>query len=312
MNAIREDNSYIREECILCLDCMAECPGDKTTFSFIKAGAGSEPQAGGHSIDISGIDSYPRHCCGFLPHAGASASCLSAINPGVRAPFSLETSLIFSKKPVMTRSQFIASALGAIVIASGPLTAATARKKGRSGTASGLRPPGALPEREFIQRCIRCGNCMKVCPTNLLQPSSFASGPGGTWSPVLDTRRGYCEYGCNLCGQVCPTDAIRKLTLKQKQKFVIGMAVFNKKICIPYAKGENCLVCEEHCPVPDKAIRVNRAFVKGKSVMQPYVVKDLCIGCAICELKCPTAPDKGVVVKKTADAQSAPGIKPAS
>jgi len=318
MNAIREDNSYVREECILCLDCMAECPGDKTTFSFIKPGVRLTSRAieGGQSTDRSDIHTAVRTSSqGIVIASGQGSEPLhwSHPCPGVRASLHCPEQPPFpGKKPVLTRLQFITASLGAIVIASGSLPAAPAPKKGRPGTASGLRPPGALPEREFIQRCIRCGNCMKVCPTNLLQPSSFASGPGGTWSPVLDTRRGYCEYECNLCGQVCPTDAIRKLSLKQKQAFVIGTAVFNKKICIPYARGENCLVCEEHCPVPDKAIRVNRAFVKGKSVMQPYVVKDLCIGCAICELKCPTAPDKGVVVKKTADAQSARGIKPAS
>ena len=107
---------------------------------------------------------------------------------------------------------------------------------------------------------------MKVCPTNLLQPLLLAAGrPGAAWSPVLDTRRGYCEYRCNLCGQVCPTDAIRKLSLREKQKFKIGIAVFDKKICLPYAKGENCIVCEEHCPVPEKAIRVNEAIVNGKT-----------------------------------------------
>jgi MauM/NapG family ferredoxin protein len=302
MNAIREDNSYIREECILCLDCMAECPGDKTTFSFRRLGSGSEPRAGGQGTHRAGRDSY-------------RLSADAGVIQGVRAASSPVTPPFLGKMPVLTRSQFITAAMGAIVIASGPLSAATVRKKGRPGTASGLRPPGALPEQELVQRCIRCGNCMKVCPTNLLQPSSFAEGPVGAWSPVLDTRRGYCEYGCNLCGQVCPTDAIGKLTLEQKQKFVIGTAVFDKKICLPYAKGENCIVCEEHCPVPDKAIRIKEALVNGKIVKQPYVVKDLCIGCAICELKCPTAPDKGVVVMKSRDAakaRSAPVIKPVS
>jgi NAD-dependent dihydropyrimidine dehydrogenase PreA subunit len=143
---------------------------------------------------------------------------------------------------------------------------------------------------------------MKVCPTNVLQPSTTGTGVGGAWVPVMDTRRGYCEYQCNLCGQVCPTDAIRKLPLRRKQKVQIGIAQFDKKICIPYAKGENCIVCEEHCPVPEKAIRVRESLVKGKMVKLPYVVPDLCIGCAICELKCPTEPDKGIITLKVRDA----------
>ena len=208
---------------------------------------------------------------------------------------------------LLSRGQFITMAIGALI--SVPAIAAPAsgkqkalKKPPRPGTASLIRPPGSLPEEEFIQRCIRCGNCMKVCPTNVLQPSTVGAGIGRAWVPVMDTRRGYCEYQCNLCGQVCPTDAIQKLTLRHKQKVKIGIAQFDKKICIPYAKGENCLVCEEHCPVPDKAIRVREGIVKGKMVKIPYVVTDLCIGCAICELKCPTEPDKGVIILKVRNA----------
>jgi len=96
--------------------------------------------------------------------------------------------------------------------------------------------------------------------------------------------------------------AIRKLSMEEKQKVTIGIAVFNKRICLPYAKGEDCIVCEEHCPVKGKAIRVSEGVIKGKRVRLPYVVTDLCIGCAICELKCPTAPDKGIIVVKVREA----------
>jgi polyferredoxin len=208
---------------------------------------------------------------------------------------------------LLSRSEFIAMAIGAFfsvpgIAAATPLKPEAPKKPPRPGTTSLIRPPGSLPEEEFIQRCIRCGNCMKVCPTNVLQPSTTGTGVGGAWVPVMDTRRGYCEYQCNLCGQVCPTDAIRKLPLRRKQKVQIGIAQFDKKICIPYAKGENCIVCEEHCPVPEKAIRVRESLVKGKMVKLPYVVPDLCIGCAICELKCPTEPDKGIITLKVRDA----------
>jgi polyferredoxin len=257
MNAIRQDNSYIKEECILCLDCVALCPNEKAAFTFKRERAAVVPARTGGTL--------------------------------------------------MTRGSFIAMAGGALVTS--PLIAALAAEKAgamkqppRPGTLSLIRPPGALPEEEFVQRCIRCGNCMKVCPTNVLQPLPVTEGIGRAWTPVMDTRRGYCEYRCNLCGRVCPTDAIGELPLARKQNFKIGIGVFNKKICIPYTKGENCIVCEEHCPVPEKAIRVKEGIVKGKKVMLPYIVPDLCIGCAICELKCPTAPDKGVVVIKVRDA----------
>ncbi|MCL5238092.1 MAG: hypothetical protein M1353_09630 [Nitrospirae bacterium] len=85
-----------------------------------------------------------------------------------------------------------------------------------------LRPPGSLEEKEFLKRCVKCGECMKVCITNGLQPALLEAGLEGIWSPVLIPRIGYCEYRCTLCGQVCPTGAIRKLELKEKAKVRIG------------------------------------------------------------------------------------------
>jgi MauM/NapG family ferredoxin protein len=199
----------------------------------------------------------------------------------------------------ISRARFISMSAGVIVSSLGIIPWANAAERSRAprpGTASRLRPPGALPEAEFVQRCIRCGNCMKVCPTNVLTPSPIGLGLDGAWSPILDLRRGYCEYECNLCGRVCPTGAIRSLPLTKKKKTKIGLAVFDKKTCLPYAKAQNCIVCEEHCPVPEKAIKLTKKNIKGKIVKQPVMNDELCIGCGICELKCPTSPDKGIIV----------------
>lgn len=115
----------------------------------------------------------------------------------------------------------------------------------------------------------------------------------GLWTPLLMARLGYCEYNCTLCGQVCPTGAIKELSLDLKRKTVIGIAVFDKNRCLPYARGEECLVCEEHCPTGKKAIIFDdREVVYGgvtRRLKQPVVVKSLCIGCGICETKCPIA-----------------------
>ncbi|MCP4726974.1 MAG: 4Fe-4S binding protein, partial [bacterium] len=79
-----------------------------------------------------------------------------------------------------------------------------------------IRPPGSLEEREFIARCIRCGECMKVCPTNAIQPTLLEAGLEAVWTPTLMMRVGACEYNCVLCSQVCPTGAIWKITEQQK------------------------------------------------------------------------------------------------
>lgn len=155
-----------------------------------------------------------------------------------------------------------------------------------------IRPPGALAEKEFLGRCVRCGECMKVCIGNALQATWLEAGFEGMFSPRVMPRIGYCEYNCTLCGQVCPSGAIRRLARKEKQATVIGRAVFDKNRCLPYAKATPCIVCEEHCPTPDKAIKFREVDVPtdaGGSVRlrQPYVVDKLCIGCGICENKCP-------------------------
>jgi len=155
-----------------------------------------------------------------------------------------------------------------------------------------IRPPGALPEDEFLQRCVRCAECIQVCIGNALQPSLLQAGFEGIFSPRLAARTGYCEFNCTLCGQVCPTGAIRELTLSAKHTTKIGHAWFDRNICLPYAKGIPCIVCEEHCPTPDKAIKFRSAVVYNDrgiqvEVKQPYIVDELCIGCGICETKCP-------------------------
>jgi len=156
-----------------------------------------------------------------------------------------------------------------------------------------IRPPGALPEPDFLDLCVRCAECMKVCTTNALQPVLFEAGLDGAFSPRFMGRIGYCEYNCTLCSQVCPTGAIKLLPLAEKQKFIMAKAVFDKKFCLPFAKAESCITCEEHCPLPEKAIRFKDAEVthpvtkRRVAVKQPYIVWSLCIGCGICETKCP-------------------------
>ncbi|OQA05542.1 MAG: quinol dehydrogenase periplasmic component [bacterium ADurb.Bin374] len=144
---------------------------------------------------------------------------------------------------------------------------------------------------------------MRVCASNgaCLQPDGLENGLSGLWAPVARMRTGYCEYNCNLCGQVCPTGAIRKLSLDAKYKHPIGRAVFDKNFCIPYRRNEDCLVCEEHCPVPDKAIRFERREATApdgtkRMIKYPYVVADMCIGCGICENKCPLPGRPGIFV----------------
>lgn len=168
-----------------------------------------------------------------------------------------------------------------------------------------VRPPGSRVEDDFLSRCVRCGECMKVCITGGLQPTLLEAGIEGIWTPVLVSKIGYCEYNCTLCGQVCPTSAIRKLDPEEKRKTVIGLAFVDPSRCIPLAQGTPCIVCEEHCPTPRKAIVfTERAGKNGRPVKVPVVVVDLCIGCGICENKCPVADLAGIRVTSVGESRN--------
>jgi len=75
-----------------------------------------------------------------------------------------------------------------------------------------IRPPGVI-EDDLLKRCLRCGECMRACPTHGLQPALTQAGLEGLWTPLLVSRLGYCAYSCNSCGQVCPVQAIPPLSL---------------------------------------------------------------------------------------------------
>jgi len=178
-----------------------------------------------------------------------------------------------------------------------------------------IRPPGALEENQFLSRCIKCGACMKVCPNNAIHPSLFEAGIEGIWSPIIIPRIGYCEYTCVLCGQVCPTGAIKKITeeeklgIKTKKPIKIGLAFYDRGRCLPWSMATPCIVCEEWCPTPKKAIWLEDSLVtspKGEKVRikLPYVNPELCIGCGACETKCPVTDKPAIYVTSIGESRS--------
>ena len=145
-----------------------------------------------------------------------------------------------------------------------------------------LRPPGAIPEDEFLATCVRCGQCVKVCPTNCLQPSLLETGAAGFMTPVAVMRLGPCDQNCNACGLVCPTDAIRMVDLAEKAYAKIGNAVIDRNRCVVWEQDRICLVCDENCPYG--AIYWEEA-ADGKR--RPFVDENRCNGCGQCEYACP-------------------------
>lgn len=182
-----------------------------------------------------------------------------------------------------------------------------------------LRPPGALEEGDFMARCIRCGECMKVCPNNALQPAWSEAGLEGLWTPVVVPRIGYCESSCVLCSQVCPTGAIWEITAREKgwaarpangaEPIRLGTAFLDRGRCLPWAMATPCIVCEEWCPTSPKAIYLQAAQVMSaegepRPVKQPLIDPHRCIGCGACEYACPVQDRPAVYVTSVGESRS--------
>jgi ferredoxin len=179
-----------------------------------------------------------------------------------------------------------------------------------------IRPPGSPEEKEFLERCIKCCECMKVCPNNALHPALFEAGLEGVWSPILIPRIGYCEHECVLCGSVCPTGAIRNISVHEKvgrgefagRPVKLGTAFYDLGRCLPWSMDTPCIVCEEICPTSPKAIwAIEEWITKGGvpvRLQKPKVDPQLCIGCGACEKVCPVKDKPAVYVTAIGESRS--------
>ena len=198
---------------------------------------------------------------------------------------------------------------GLIVSGIAGVGAAMATRAGSVGTSlprtRPLRPPGSVPEPEFLDLCIRCGECLKVCPGPVLLPAGLEYGVEALWTPVVVPSHAGCHQDCNFCTQVCPTQAIRPLSLPEKRRTAIGVAVINTKTCLAHAGQQDCRLCFEECRAAGyHAIQMRQVklelgdippgvFSEAEleamgSIEGPFVDSDACTGCGLCEYRCHT------------------------
>jgi len=161
-----------------------------------------------------------------------------------------------------------------------------------SSAALPLRPPGAAPDdRKFLSLCVRCGNCVRMCPTGIIQPQLTSGGPFAWLAPRLDFANNFCDPSCTRCAETCPSGALTPFSTADKLHVIIGKAVVELDDCLLTAERE-CGICRSHCPY--QAIRLQ--FNEETYSVQPIVDLARCPGCGACEAVCPTTPRKAIHV----------------
>jgi polyferredoxin len=263
-----------------------------------------------------------RHCQGACdPHRELRVSechvCMNCIEdcPEDALHFGLARPRSSAQQPLdVNRRRLVETAVASAVLFPMLRSSVSAAS---NPTAPVIRPPGSLAEAEFLGRCIKCAACMRICPTNVLQPALLEAGLEGLWTPILVNRIGWCEQYCVLCGQACPTGAIRRISVAEKtgeppfgQPIRLGTAFYDHGRCLPWAMHVPCIVCEEMCPTSPKAIWYQRVQVTGRDgraleLKQPFVEPRLCIGCGICENKCPVEDLPAIRVSSVGETRSA-------
>lgn len=188
-----------------------------------------------------------------------------------------------------------------------------------------LRPPGALDEKAFLAACIKCGQCVQVCPVQAIKLGDLTEGVGNG-VPYIDARAQACDFSCDAtqCVLACPTGALSHL-IDKKEQVTIGVARLTKpegclarqgkgfkgtprgadyKGLLRYPEVDRwkpkpvsthpynldiCDLCVRQCPI-EGAIRLEPLSADPSDKRRTPVVQASCVGCGVCEMICPAEP----------------------
>ncbi|MDR2757671.1 MAG: 4Fe-4S binding protein [Planctomycetaceae bacterium] len=158
-----------------------------------------------------------------------------------------------------------------------------------------ILPPGATEQKRFRKKCTACHLCVSKCPAGILTPSTWELGLAGFLQPIVRFERGFCNYDCTICTEVCPSRALTKIDrVEEKHLLQIGRVIFVKENCVVEMQSSSCGACAEHCPTG--AVHMIPYGDPSKSLTIPEVDADLCIGCGACEHVCPVRPFRAIYI----------------
>ena len=255
--------------CVTCFNCIESCKDGSMTYS-IKKVAKKQP------LEIVGVSSENNSRRQFF----ITSLLMAASATGLKAQ---------EKKRSMIKFPAV--------------------RKDRYKRSIPVSPPGSLSHDNLNDKCTACLLCVNQCPDKIIRPSVNEYGWTAVMQPTLSFERGYCRTDCTVCSDVCPTDAITKLSTGDKTKVAMGHAVYVRENCIVVKDDVNCDGCWRICPT-DAITREYRD--SGASYLSPagqpdantvdlrlvpVVNKDKCIGCGACEYICPARPLSAIFVE---------------
>ena len=267
---INSEMKYVdHSRCVACFNCLKRCKSDGVSYRFSLNQSFQNHQVNEMVSPEIGIVSNTTgmNRRSFFVTSTAIAATLPILPAWSQSGQTSHNSFFFQRKRRIRRRQHTTNNL--------PVT-----------------PPGSMNLKHFERHCTACHLCITHCPQQVLKPAGFNYGINYTFKPhLVFYEKGFCNYECTVCSEVCPTGAIRKLTKEEKKVTQIGIAQFHRNHCIVITEGTSCGACSEHCPT--QAVRMD-PYINGLTL--PHIENELCIGCGGCESICPVRPDKAIVV----------------
>lgn len=280
-SVLRWTRRRVDTTCVACGKCLEICPFDAIGDDFTT-----------RTLDCSTC----RTCRGVCP-VGA-VQFVRRAGEDWRRP----SHTALPDRPAPSRRSFLAASVAGAAAASGLRAGSSAGSESEAL----LRPPGAVAEPAFLDLCVRCGQCFQVCPGPVLQPAGWGAPWEALWTPVAVLTHAGCHQDCNFCTQVCPTGAIRPLSIEEKRKTSMGLAVIEQSTCLPHAGRQDCRLCVDECDAAGyRAIEMRRIRLPMENIPEgvfsdeeleqmghidaPFVNPEACVGCGLCEYRCRAA-----------------------